>query len=301
MIDDEFLSMIKVENSFCPLHPESAQMACELETRMLNLPPPFQIVACEICGLRFLQPRPTKESYEAIYRESYHTLGTGSAGGPYRDQAQSKLRYFNSKLDYLERLLPSKGRMFEVGSSMGHFLATARARGWIVEGVDISEWAVKYAWEQFKVRTYCGDIMSLASVSEVYDLVVSFHTLEHLPNPLEALSLMNSLLKPGGILMVEVPNQFNDLFTKVTLPYQLHRAHGSKPTLVHTYFFRISDLRGLLQQSGFRPTQIRTWRKGYPINGMNQVTRWLKSAVNQFADFFHMGDIIEITAKKDIK
>ena len=74
-----------------------------------------------------------------------------------------------------------------------------------VIGVDIdenfSEEAIKYA----ELRQ--GDVMALEFQDESFDFVYSYHTLEHIPNPLQALQEMNRVLKLGGGYMIGTPRR----------------------------------------------------------------------------------------------
>jgi len=289
-----------LEESNCFFHPKAKSIVCETETKLVNLPEPLKIVECSECQLKFLNPRINQTGYNLLYKEDYYTKGTGAAGDPYKDYASEKMIYFTSKWKFLESIYSSKGSVLDIGASMGHFLKVGEDFGWKVSGLDLSQWAADYAKETFNLDVFVGTLENYISNNNTkkFDVITSFHTLEHLSNPLETVKLMNSLLKPGGLIMLEVPNQFNDLFVKLTLPYQKFKAKQANPTIVHTYFFKVKILKKVVEQCGFEIVNLITWRKGYPIYGKNKFTRYLKEGLYTFGNLFYMGDIIEITARK---
>lgn len=289
-----------LENSHCFFHPNAHSKICSTETNLLNLPEPLKIVECSECQLKFLNPRINQIGYNLLYKEDYYTKGSGAAGDPYKDYASEKMIYFTSKWKFLESIYPQKGSVLDIGASMGHFLKIGEDFGWKVSGLDLSQWAADYAKETFNINIFVGTLENYISNNndEKFDVITSFHTLEHLSNPLEAVELMSSLLKPGGLIMLEVPNQFNDIFVKLTLPYQKFKAKQANPTIVHTYFFNVEILKKLVEQCGFKIVNLTTWRKGYPIYGKNKYSRYLKKSLYTFGNLFQKGDIIEITARK---
>lgn len=75
--------------------------------------------------------------------------------------------------------------------------------------------------------------------SNDYDLVLSFHTLEHIDDPLSALKKWKSLLKTDGRLIVEVPNGPG------------HPEICVDTNKEHINFFSPSTLSALFEQAGF--------------------------------------------------
>lgn len=95
--------------------------------------------------------------------------------------------------------------MLDIGSGKGHFLAAARDAGWEVTGIDLSPEAVAYARDRYGVPVTVGDIAD-RPIHDRFDVVTLWHVLEHLPGPGEQLDRCHSLLRPGGRLVVSVPN-----------------------------------------------------------------------------------------------
>ncbi|HRE18554.1 MAG TPA: class I SAM-dependent methyltransferase, partial [Rhodocyclaceae bacterium] len=94
-----------------------------------------------------------------------------------------------------------------------HLLASLTAAGRIV-GADLSEYAVDYAKENFgkdqsRVEFHLSDACRLSLLEDAsVDIFVSFETLEHVPEPDALLAEAARVLKPGGRLLVSVPNNW---------------------------------------------------------------------------------------------
>lgn len=108
-----------------------------------------------------------------------------------------------------------------------HLLASLTAAGRIV-GADLSEYAVDYARENFgkdgsRVEFHLSDACQLSFLEDSsVDIFVSFETLEHVPEPDALLAEAARVLKPGGRLLVSVPNNWADETGKDPSPWHLH-------------------------------------------------------------------------------
>jgi SAM-dependent methyltransferase len=108
--------------------------------------------------------------------------------------------------------LDSRSRVLDVGCNLGSFLAALRDRtGCSVTGLEPAPTPAKYAREHFHldVREACLDDAAGSFSPASFDLITLWHVVEHLWAPRRDLQIVGSLLKPGGTLIVEVPN-FDD-------------------------------------------------------------------------------------------
>jgi SAM-dependent methyltransferase len=101
------------------------------------------------------------------------------------------------------------GRALEVGCGSGRLLLPLLAEGWEVEGIDFSaemlELARKKARELgVEAVLHQGDVMKFASAVPYDAILVPAFTLQLLPEPLEALRHLVTLLKPGGVIYLSV-------------------------------------------------------------------------------------------------
>jgi ubiquinone/menaquinone biosynthesis C-methylase UbiE len=103
-------------------------------------------------------------------------------------------------------------RVADIACGTGYgtqMLAKAGARS--VHGMDISEEAVKFCVERYKTPgvTYsAADAQNLAAIPDSeFDFVVSFETIEHLPDVEAYLDEMKRILQPGGVFLVSTPDR----------------------------------------------------------------------------------------------
>jgi SAM-dependent methyltransferase len=109
---------------------------------------------------------------------------------------------FSTALD----LLGGSGSVLEVGVGDGHFLRMARDRGHAVQGVELNPQAAR----RVRALGFTVHEMTLQALSErtdeKVDVVCSFQVLEHVPDPRRFIEGMMAMLKPGGRLILSVPN-----------------------------------------------------------------------------------------------
>ncbi len=102
---------------------------------------------------------------------------------------------------------PSHGRVLEVGCGMGHLL-TWLVDSYQVYGADINPWAL--AESRRNVPQGCFLLLSAEELGAFQDgsfqIVVSKHVVEHLPNPERSIAEMSRVLAPGGLLLLATPN-----------------------------------------------------------------------------------------------
>ena len=211
----------------------------------LNLAPEHGVSQCCHCRFRFLNPRPTTQDYEQLYSK---------LGGPlaevypiphdfYSENQIRRLGEYQDKLDILLRY-GARGRILEIGSCTGAFLNVARNRGFEIEGIEPSEENCRAALEKFALRLHEGSVEDFDFPAGSFDVVFSSHVFEHLSDPLAVARRVSVWLKPGGLHMMEVPNEFG------TLPKLRSRWLGrvkcrprSARSIHHTVFFSPATLR----------------------------------------------------------
>ena len=160
---------------------------------------PGTILRCRNCGCGFRKNPLTQAELAQVYREmDPKTYEAESAG-----RARTALTH----LALLHRFAES-GRLLDVGCASGLFLDHAASSGWEVVGVEPSEQLFRQACARLASKG-----LVLKSVIEEADLpLAGFHAitlwdvLEHVADPVGILRRCHSLLKPGGILILNVPD-----------------------------------------------------------------------------------------------
>lgn len=104
--------------------------------------------------------------------------------------------------------------------SISHLSLPVGAR---LVGIDISENQLRRNNQLHE--KILGDLATHPLPSSRFDLVVCWDVLEHLPDPMRALDNMLGSVKPGGLVVVAMPNLWSlkGIITKLT-PFSVHRA-----------------------------------------------------------------------------
>jgi SAM-dependent methyltransferase len=109
------------------------------------------------------------------------------------------------RVRFLRRYVRS-GRLLEVGSAAGYFLDAAKGAGFAVTGIEPAEELARAARIRFGVDVIAGFVEDADLEPASAGTVCAWHVLEHIPDPLAVLGELRTVLAPGGILALEVPN-----------------------------------------------------------------------------------------------
>jgi len=120
-------------------------------------------------------------------------------------------REFEARLSAIENLYPSKGKLLDVGCGVGHFLKTAKGRGWSVYGLDISKAASEVAREAYSINVRIGTLENTSYDRAGFDVITLWDVIEHIRNPVENIQEANRLCKMGGVIAMKTPDE-NSLF-----------------------------------------------------------------------------------------
>jgi 2-polyprenyl-3-methyl-5-hydroxy-6-metoxy-1,4-benzoquinol methylase len=197
----------------------------------------WNYVRCCRCGLVYLDPKPSTDDLSRFYNSAYHYDLEN-----YRRGAAAAERWLRP----LAELCGESRSILEIGCSYGFFLGAARRQGWRVEGVEIGEYAGKYARQELHLPVRTGTLFDLSHLNgESFDAIVAWHVLEHEPDPLGLLHRAHGLLRPGGIIGLRVPNM-ESLVARLAGP---HWQWLSPPE--HIYLYSAQTLAVLLTKAGF--------------------------------------------------
>ena len=234
--------------------------------------PGWWVVRCAQCGLGWVDPLPLESDLAAIYDESHvtpaafagiaHQGGIGGSLDLYDRPGgrQASLRWHGARLAEIERHglngmgVPARGRLLDVGCGAGYFLDAARVVGWQVAGVELSGPAAALARDSLGLDVWSGSLVEAAFPDDAFDLVTMFEVLEHMRDPGAALQEANRVLRRGGLLAIEVPNDMDAYRARFARPD--NRWWVIPP--VHLYYFNASTLSRWLLMNGFEPVYLAT-------------------------------------------
>lgn len=211
----------------------------------------FNLVRCTSCDLAYLNPRPTKEEITQYYPPWYHSRAqkqivdleeTTIWGIPWREAMQKKakpiLRY------------KKEGKILDIGCGDGSLLKFMEELGWETYGIDFNEDSTRYAREVLKLNVFSGRLEEVSYPEDFFDIIILFHVLEHLSDPLDTLEKVLPLLKADGLLLVEVPN-----FASFEARLFRSRWFGIAAPL-HLYHFTPHTLTAMLKSAGFNSVEL---------------------------------------------
>jgi len=204
-------------------------------------------VLCKTCGLCMTNPRPTPEANSLFYSQLYNRFHKREAPLDVHSSYVKKSRkQAGPRVECLSQFLDPRQSLsvFEIGAGVGQFQVAARERtSWRVSGLEPGN-EQSALCQQLGLDVTQAFFQAMPIDDESLDAVVSFHVLEHLDSPAEFLRHVNRILRPGGLVHLEVPNlarwgegglnnffQFPHLFsfTETTLRNYLTAIGGFRP------------------------------------------------------------------------
>lgn len=211
----------------------------------------YEVIDCQRCLFRHIVPIPTAEELVSIYREGYYSTEKPL----YIEQHTEDLEWWNvvygDRFAAFEALLsPDRRQILDVGSGPGYFLQHGEQRGWKGLGIEPSRQAATHS--RGLGLTILERPLTADLVEELprFDVVHLSEVLEHLPDPGETLRIVRSLLAPGGLVCVVVPNDYNPIQhayrgIREISPWWIAPPH-------HVNYFNFESLGRLLTDCGFR-------------------------------------------------
>ncbi len=166
-----------------------------------------EMMQCGACGFIFATSS-TDSSAPELYEEDWSKAEVHPtfiySHGEYTVRNEWKSQ---ALLDCLEPFRKAN-RLLNVGCSAAFFLKLARDRKWDVQGVEVSNFGVKFSTEELKIPVFQGFLQDAHFPDESFDAVFSSHVIEHVGNPVSLLKEMGRILRPGGALITVLPTQF---------------------------------------------------------------------------------------------
>ncbi len=253
----------------------------------------WDLSLCLDCGHIFANPCPSPDFIFSLYGEV--------CDPEYEEEAAGRSRNFLRILDALERIVPERGALFDVGAATGILLDIARSRGWQPDGIEPSSWAVRIAAEKYGLALQHGPFETARLKENAYAAVLMVDFIEHTPLPREAIVRAQRILRPAGILVLVTPD-IRSPAAKIAGRRWWHL----RPA--HLAFFSRASLQALLSRASFTIIEERryawTFSAHYLLSRRSLTRVLLKNSA--MASFFKripiklaLGDSFEIYARKD--
>ena len=172
----------------------------------------FRIIDCDKCQFIHVMPLPSELELSKLYKRKYYTKVKPNYIKKYQKEIDYWNLVFDEKLDFLETKIKTQTRsIFDIGSGSGYFLLRAKEKGWAVDGVEPNLIAADHSRKIGVpvINDFFGNVN--IHTMKKFNAINLFDVLEHVHNPIEVLENCYKLLKPKGIIVIEVPNDYNPL------------------------------------------------------------------------------------------
>ncbi len=234
----------------------------------------YRVDEC-VCGHWYLSNRPTEAEMFALYASDEYFAGCEEGGySSYAAQEDALRRTFRRLLSEMDKRGMRGGRLLEIGCGYGYFLDEARRYFDELVGTDFSRDAVEQAGRVETATVHLGGIEQVRE-EPVHDVAVAIEVLEHVYRPVWFLSELRKRLKPGGSVVIVVPNAGS------VLRRLMGTSWPSWKLPEHISHFTASSLARALKRAGFvRPSRI-PLAHAYPAGlvleklGVSRCPAWL--------------------------
>ncbi|MBI2730306.1 MAG: methyltransferase domain-containing protein [Sphingobacteriales bacterium] len=252
----------------------------------------FEIWHCFNCTHRFTQDAPAQEVIGRYYQSadyiSHSETKKGLINALYHLVRNITLK---GKLKLIKNVTAkTKGDILDIGCGTGSFLSVMQQAGWSVKGLEPDEVARK------KGAGLYGLILDpIDQFTELppqsFDVITMWHVLEHVHELHYYMQHLKSLLKPGGKLLIAVPNYTS----KDAAHYKELWAAYDVPR--HLYHFSPQSMRYLIEFHGMKIESIKPmWFDGFYVAMLSE--KYKTGKTNLFSAFLN-GLLSNLTAMTD--
>lgn len=225
----------------------------------------FRHVRCERCGLIYVNPRLRADLGHDSYAQDYYTETYRLKlipALPYRTTVINPRKYVQ-----LMEYFSAPGSILDVGCGLGDFLHECQKHGWRAFGIELNPFAADYARREFDLDVVETSVFAFDQAVGPFDCVTLWGVLEHVGEPLVLLEKVRTLLRPGGVLVVEAPSA--DSF----LVRYCERYGGRVDRIIegdrHIMLFSVRAFREMTAKAGFQ--EVRLQSNGLDFDTLNRL------------------------------
>ncbi len=207
----------------------------------------YEIKKCQRCGLVRTFGKQRVDYHQYHRDEDYQQLE-----GYFKN-------IFRKRFDLISQRVKN-GRVLDIGASTGVMLNLFKENGFETWGIEPSKSA---EFARRKGHKIIKNTLEKAKLPKNhFDVVILNHTLEHVADPVSMLTKVKSVLFPGGLVYVDVPN-FGSLAARV-----MNKNWSYLLPDEHIHHFTPETLKKILKKAGFKVVWGDTWSGVYDTGNM---------------------------------
>jgi 2-polyprenyl-3-methyl-5-hydroxy-6-metoxy-1,4-benzoquinol methylase len=208
---------------------------------------PGIIYRCETCTVLFKQ---AEFNVSAIYNRDYATRALATA----RSQSNDLNNFVSERIG-----TGANNRLLDIGAGTGSFVKKIKEKGWAAEGLEVNETFSDFA-KQDGLIFFCQAIDDFKGWSN-YTHFTMLDVIEHLPDPVAVLKLINQSTPPDATLWILTPNHQSVLVSLGLWLYNIGIKSIGEEIFgcTHMFFFTPSTLETTLRTGGWQMKK-RFWR-----------------------------------------
>ena len=250
----------------------------------------YSVIDCIDCGFKHIIPIPNNKKMDDYYQNHF------SEERIIEDRFIEDIDWWNlvhdEKFELLEKYMNKSDKIiYDIGCGFGYFMLRGKQRGWKTYGIDPSKKAV-LSTRQKNLDTSIGTILKNNLPDHNADAIHMQDVIEHLPDPISSLNSLQKKLKPGGLLCILSPNDYNPLQKMIQKNLNIEPWWVNPP--IHINYFDYAGIKTVLEKSGF---ELLEYTSSFPLEffllmgenyiGNDVIGRKIHSKRKSFDLFFH--------------
>ncbi len=232
------LPLVRLER--CPICGERESVHYRTRPSLFHPGEEISYERCRGCSTVYRNPRPEDRARLEAYQGTQAGATDLEVGWSERSR-----RHYRFVLERMRRLeIPGDPpRLLDFGCGVGGFLRVAVEARLEAEGLEVARDLAEHTERRVGVRVFREPLPHPGYPERLFSAVFSSMVFEHLTDPVSVLRTLRSLVVPGGMAVLEVPN---------ALDFRERLTRGSTLDDSHLFYFSRRSLERLFREGGFR-------------------------------------------------